>query len=103
MRQPVWAATRAAHTEIQRRFALEYLGYPVWGLSPSSKPDGRVWRIWGANTGGAWLSGRRGDAARGGAGPADVDPVAAVVNLRQLAERYPLYGDFGFYDAVDPQ
>ena len=30
------------------------------------------------------------------------DPVPAVANLRQLAERYPLYGDFGFYDAVDP-
>ena len=24
-------------------------------------------------------------------------------NLRQLAQRYPLYGDFGFYDAVDPK
>ena len=29
--------------------------------------------------------------------------MAATANLRELAERYPLYGDFGFYDAVDPQ
>ena len=27
----------------------------------------------------------------------------ASTNLRQLAERYPLYGDLGFYDAVDPK
>jgi hypothetical protein len=32
-----------------------------------------------------------------------VDPVAATANLRQLAERYPILGNFGFYDAVDPQ
>jgi len=32
-----------------------------------------------------------------------VDPIPAVANLRQLAKRYPLYGDFGFYDAVDPK
>ncbi|MCB1780698.1 MAG: hypothetical protein KDJ34_11545, partial [Candidatus Competibacteraceae bacterium] len=31
------------------------------------------------------------------------DPAAATANLRQLAERYPVYGDFGFYDAVDPE
>lgn len=29
------------------------------------------------------------------------ESVAAVANLRQLAKRYPVYGDFGFYDAVD--
>ena len=32
-----------------------------------------------------------------------VEPAAATANLRRLAERYPVYGDFGFYDAVDPQ
>jgi Putative glucoamylase len=30
-----------------------------------------------------------------------VDPPAATANLRALAARYPVYGDFGFYDAVD--
>jgi hypothetical protein len=29
-------------------------------------------------------------------------PEAAITNLRQLAQRYPIYGDFGFYDSVDP-
>jgi len=32
-----------------------------------------------------------------------VDPVAAIANLRELIRRYPIYGDFGFYDAVAPQ
>ena len=31
------------------------------------------------------------------------EPAEAAANLRQLAERYPIYGDFGFYDAVDPK
>jgi hypothetical protein len=30
-------------------------------------------------------------------------PEAATANLRRLAELYPIYGDFGFYDAVDPR
>ncbi len=31
-----------------------------------------------------------------------VAPEAALANLRALAERYDVYGDYGFYDAVDP-
>jgi hypothetical protein len=29
-------------------------------------------------------------------------PAPRVANLRALAARFPSYGDFGFYDAVDP-
>jgi hypothetical protein len=32
-----------------------------------------------------------------------VEPGPAIANLRALATQYDLYGDFGFYDAVDPQ
>ncbi len=92
----------AAHTEIHRRFALEHLGYPVWGLSPSSRPAG------GYGEFGARILGVRGYQA-GAVTPHAaalallVNPAAATANLRELAERYPIYGDFGFYDAVDPQ
>ncbi|MCB1921620.1 MAG: DUF3131 domain-containing protein [Candidatus Competibacteraceae bacterium] len=91
-----------AHTEIQRRFALEHLGYPVWGLSPSSKPIG------GYGEFGVRILGVRGYRAgavtpHAAALALMVDPAAATANLRQLAQRYPVYGDFGFYDAVDPQ
>ena len=30
-------------------------------------------------------------------------PQAAVSNLRKLAELYDIYGEYGFYDAVDPE
>ncbi len=92
----------AAHTEIHRRFALEHLGYPVWGLSPSSRPAG------GYGEFGARILGVRGYRAgavtpHAAALALMVEPAAATANLRELAARYPLYGDFGFYDAVDPQ
>ncbi len=91
------------HTAIQRRFALEHLGYPVWGLSPSSTPASDDYSEYGAR-----LLGARGYAA-GAVTPHAaalallVDPAAATANLRQLVERYPVYGDFGFYDAVAPR
>ncbi|MGB2680604.1 MAG: glucoamylase family protein [Candidatus Competibacter sp.] len=92
-----------AHAEIQRRFALEHLGYPVWGLSPSSTPAGDGYGEYGARILGA--RGYRSGAVTPHAAALAllVDPIPAVANLRQLAKRYPLYGDFGFYDAVDPK
>jgi hypothetical protein len=36
-----------AHATVQRRYALETLGYPVWGLSPSSIPPGDGYREYG--------------------------------------------------------
>ena len=91
------------HTQLQRRFALEQLGYPVWGLSPSSKPDGGSYGEYGAQILG--VRGYSGGAITPHAAALALmtEPVAAVANLRQLANRYPIYGDFGFYDAVDPK
>ncbi len=93
----------AVHTEIQRYFALEYLGYPVWGLSPSSTPASHRYGEYGVR-----ILGTRGYRAGVVTPHAAVlalmtKPAAALLNLRQLAQRYPLYGDFGFYDAVDPK
>jgi hypothetical protein len=31
-----------------------------------------------------------------------VAPDAALANLRALAQQYAIYGEYGFYDAVDP-
>ncbi len=92
-----------AHTELSRRFALEHLGYPVWGLSPSSTPGGDGYGEYGARTLGV-LGYRAGAVTPHAAALALLtEPAAAKANLRQLAERYPIYGDFGFYDAVDPK
>jgi hypothetical protein len=92
-----------AHARIQRRFALEHLGYPVWGLSPSSTPAGNSYGEFGIRILGA--RGYRAGAVTPHAAALALlaDPVPAIANLRQLAKRYPLYGDFGFYDAVNPR
>ena len=92
-----------AHTELNRRFALDHLGYPVWGLSPSSTPDGTGYREYGARVLGARGYGAGAVTPHAAALVLLTDPTAATANLRQLAQRYTLYGDFGFYDAVDPK
>ena len=90
------------HAVIQRRYALEELGYPVWGLSPSASPATGAYEEYGVKP-----LGIRGYAAgavtpHAAALALVVMPEAALINLHQLAQRYPLYGDFGFYDSVDP-
>lgn len=91
----------AVHTRIHIDYALGELGYPVWGLSPSSVP--------GAGYGefGIPFLGSR------GYGPGVVTPHVtflaleffpqeAVKNLRKFLELYDIYGECGFYDAVNP-
>lgn len=89
-----------AHAHVQQRYATEILGYPVWGLSPSSAvPAGYV-------EFGTEILGSAGYKA----GPVTphatalalmATPVEAVANLRRLAATYDVYGEYGFYDAVD--
>jgi hypothetical protein len=96
-------ANGVAHAIVQRRFATDELGLPIWGFSPSATlaPGGYA---------------EHGVPDLGTIGyPADVvtphasalalavDPAAALENLRMLATSYAMYGDFGFYDAVDPK
>lgn len=89
------------HADVQRRYATEALGYPVWGLSPSAAVPA------GYHEFGAEVLGSAGY----GAGPVTphaaalalmVTPGEAVANLRLLAEKYDAYGEYGFYDAIDP-
>jgi len=91
----------AAHVAVQRRFALEQLSYPVWGISPSAKPRGGYGE-YGVKVLGA-LGYDAGVVTPHAAGLAlAVAPDVAIANLRKLAEFYDIYGDFGFYDAVEP-
>jgi hypothetical protein len=95
-------ANDAAHAEIQRRYAGTQLAYPVWGLSPSATPAGDSYSEYGVQ-----ILGMRGYLAgavtpHASALALAVTPTAALANLRALAQRYAIYGDYGFYDAVDP-
>jgi hypothetical protein len=91
------------HVEVQRRYALEELGWPVWGMSPSFSPAPPGYREYGVP-----VLGARGyeDAAvtpHAVALALSVAPAEATRNLRRLVERYEIYGDYGFFDSVDPR
>ncbi len=95
-------ANARAHVAVQRRFAAESLGWPVWGLSPSAAPGGDAYGEYGVRPLGA-LGYRAGAVTPHASALAlAVAPADAVANLRQLVARYDVYGDFGLYDAVDP-
>ncbi|HNV86352.1 MAG TPA: glucoamylase family protein [Candidatus Omnitrophota bacterium] len=87
------------HVQGQIRYAKEELGYPVWGMSPSSVPEG------GYSEYGAKPFGCKGYKA-GVVTPhasflsLEFAPEEAVANLRKLLELYDVYGEYGFYDAV---
>jgi hypothetical protein len=91
------------HTAIHRRYALEELSYPVWGMSPSTVPgsDGS-YSEYGVRALG--LAGYKSGVVTPHAAALALltEPEEATANLRKLAELYPVYGDFGFYDAVNP-
>ncbi len=91
-----------AHATVQRRFALETLAYPVWGLSPSVVPPGDRYREFGVGVLGSRGYGAGVVTPHASALALAVTPTEAVANLRRLAARYDLYGDYGLYDAVEP-
>ena len=92
------------HVEVQRRWASEVLGYPVWGLSPAVAPGPDGYREYGVTA--LATSKSYAEAAvtpHAVALALAVAPEAATATLRELASRYEIYGDYGFYDSVDPK
>ena len=95
-------ANDVAHVTVQRRFAAETLRVPVWGWSPSATLEPGGYGEHGVPDLGTIGYEPGGIVTPHAAALAlAVDPVRATANLRTLASRYPVYGDFGFYDAVD--
>ena len=95
-------ANDARHVQGQIRYALEELKYPVWGMSPSSVPEG------GYSEYGAKPFGSKGYKAgvvtpHASALALEFAPQEAIANLRKLVELYDIYGEYGFYDAVTVQ
>jgi hypothetical protein len=90
------------HAIIQRRYALDALGYPVWGLSPSSIPGGGYGEF-GVKVLGMNGYGNGVITPYASALALSVTSEEAIANLRRLAELYDIYGEYGFYDAVDPR
>lgn len=90
------------HSAIHRRYALEELKFPVWGMSPSSTPGSHSYSEYGVRMLG--MAGYKSGVVTPHAAALALlaEPEEAAANLRRLAELYPIYGDFGFYDAVNP-
>jgi hypothetical protein len=96
-------ANDRAHALVQQRYAAEVLGYPVWGISSSATPAGNGYSEYGVRVLGARGYGAGAVAPYAAALALGVAPEAAMANLRALADRYDIYGEYGFYDAVDPR
>ncbi len=90
------------HTYLHRVYALQDLGYPVWGMSPSSTPGSTAYSEYGVRMLG--MAGYKPGVVTPHAAALALltEPAEAIRNLRRLASDYPVYGDFGFYDAVNP-
>lgn len=88
------------HVNIQIRYALEKLAYPVFGMSPSCIPEG------GYTEYGVKPLGVKGYK------PGVITPHATflalefapkecIANIRKMLELYNAYGECGFYDAIN--
>lgn len=102
---------------LQKAYATKVLGYPVWGMSPSSTADDTggygIYGAWGrqlpvgkrlANCGQDWC-GVAEDVVTPHASflALDAAPADAMANIRALRSHYPqVYGVNGFFDAVNP-
>ena len=88
------------HADIQIEYALTELGYPVFGMSPSSVPGG------GYSEYGVGLLGMKGYSG-GVVTPhatflaLEFAPEKCIGNLRKILELYNAYGEYGFYDSID--
>jgi len=89
------------HVRIQISYALEKLRYPIFGLSPACVPEG------GYSEYGVKPLGVKGYKS-GVVTPhatflaLEFAPKECLKNLRTMLERYNVYGEYGFYDSVNP-
>ncbi|HXQ23679.1 MAG TPA: glucoamylase family protein [Candidatus Acidoferrales bacterium] len=88
---------------VQRRYALEALGYTVWGISPCASPVADGYGEYGVKVLGARGYDAGAVTPHAAALALSVAPAAALANLRAMAQLYDIYGEYGFYDAVDPR
>lgn len=90
--------------EIHIRYALQDKKLPVWGMSPCATPKNKHG---GYSEFGVAALGTKGYKDEGIVTPhvtflaLPFAPMAAEENIRQLLQRYPVYGPYGLYDSVD--
>lgn len=90
-------------TALHRDYALLEKKYPVWGISPCADTSGRTWQYLEL---GVPDLGAKGYPDRGVLTPhvsflaLDTLPQDAILNIRKWLD-FPIYGEYGFYDALN--
>ena len=98
-----FALNNRTAVELQRDYALNEMGYPVWGISPSSSLNGKKWKYVELGVSGMAVQGYQ---DQGVITPhvsflaLDSHPEAAIGNVRKLLE-YEMVGEYGLYDSMD--
>jgi hypothetical protein len=93
----------AVHVEIQRRFAAEELGQPFWGMSPAAAPAPDGYVEYGVAALGVRGYGDNAVTPHAAALALAYEPAEATALMRRLVRDYPVYGEYGFYDSLDPK
>ncbi|HEY2774722.1 MAG TPA: glucoamylase family protein [Candidatus Binatia bacterium] len=91
-----------AHALLQKYYATQVLGYPVWGMSPCIDPNTGRYHEYGMKALGSHGYDETVVTAHAAALALAVSPDDAAEDLMDLAKRYDMYGPFGFYDSVVP-
>lgn len=91
-----------AHALLQRLYATEILGLPAWGMSPCIDPASGRYREFGVKPLGSHGYDEGVVTPHATALALAVAPDDAAEALMEMANRFDIYGPFGFYDAVDP-
>ncbi len=115
-----WGVNHPLYVRAQVEHGLVEARYGFWGFSPACRPEGG-YRTYGVDALGVDPKGytsNDGDVPAGaGKGPADFTngvvtphasflalpfaPREAMANLRALADKFPIYGTYGFRDSVN--
>ncbi len=90
------------HILAQVKFAKEERGFPVWGFSPSSDPDG-TYAEYGARPCGIKPYKETAVTPHAAFLALEFVPEEAIKNIRKMLKLYNIYGEYGFFDAVNPQ
>ncbi|MFH1369446.1 MAG: glucoamylase family protein [Elusimicrobiota bacterium] len=88
------------HVRAAVEYTLKYLQYPVWGMSPSSNPDGGYGEF-GVKPLGAKGYGSGIITPHATFLALEIAPKEAIENLRKMLGNWDIYGEYGFYDALD--
>jgi hypothetical protein len=100
-----WGTNHRLHVRAQIEYGRDQARYGYWGFSPSSSPEGG-YQTYGVDGLGADPDGYT---SNGVVTPhasflaLAFEPHEATANLQALEQKFPIYGSYGFLDAVNVQ